>query len=164
MRPAHAAALAVLAAAPAWALDSAQWPPPDATAARMHELQQALIARDATPAQREAAREELSALLKSPAGQQRGRTPDEKPARAAVVDPIAVKPVPVTPAAPVPPADVARLEVVAPPKPIVMPHSGSVASPINPGATFAIDPRTGQVLHGAGGVYIDPRTGQVTPR
>src|SRR5260221_13216775 len=61
-----------------------QWPPPASVEARMHELQAVLIARDSTAAQREAAREELANLRKSPAGQARGRTPGEKPPRAAI--------------------------------------------------------------------------------
>ena len=159
-----AASWALVAAMPAWSLESAQWPPPESTGARMHELQQAIISRDSTAAQREAAREELASLLKSPAGQARGRTRDEKPARAAVTDPISVAPLPVTPQAPVPPADVARIEVVPVPKPIVIPRSGAVAQPTSPGAAFAIDPRTGNVMHGNGAGYVDPRTGQFTPR
>jgi hypothetical protein len=172
MAHARAAWIVALVAMPAWALDTPQWPPPDATAARMHELQQAIIARDATAAQREAAREELAELLKSPAGQLRGRTPDEKPrpARAAVTDPVATPIVPVAPAPATPQTGVARLEVIEPPKPLVMPRTGSVAVPITPAPPlpsspgFAVDPRTGNVLHGTGAGFVDPRTGQVTPR
>ena len=50
--------------------------------------------------------------------------------------------------------------VVEPPRPMVLP-SGAVVTPSN---RFAIDPRTGAVLHEIPGGYIDPRTGQVTPR
>jgi hypothetical protein len=175
MRLARAAVLAALVAVPAWALEAPQWPPPEATAARMHELQQAIIARDSTAAQREAAREELAELLKSPAGQLRGRTPDEKPrpARAAVTDPVATPIVPVAPAPATPQTGVARLEVIEPPKPLVNPRSGSVAVPIAPAPSlaapapspgFAIDPRNGAVLHGSGAGFVDPRTGQFTPR
>jgi len=39
--------------------------------------------------------------------------------------------------------------------------SGSAVTPAN---RFAIDPRTGAVLHEIPGGYVDPRTGQVTPR
>ena len=160
---------AALAAVPAAALENAQWPPPGEIGARMRELQETIMSRDSAPAQREAAREELSGLLKSPAGQARGRTPDEKPtrpARAAVTDPVHTPLVPVAPASPVPvPAEgVAKLEVVVPPKPIVNPHTGSVVVPAGPGPTFAIDPRTGAVLHGNATGYVDPRTGQFTPR
>jgi len=69
-----------------------------------------------------------------------------------------VKPLPRVPANPA--APVAHIEVVAPPKPLVLP-SGSVATPSGP---FAVDPRTGAVLHEIPGGYVDPRTGQVTPR
>ena len=155
-----------LSALPALALDSPSWPPPDAQASRIRELQGVIASRDSTAAQREAAREELASFLKSPAGQQRGRTVDEKPlrARAAVTDPLHVEAVPVAPAPSVPPSDVARVEVIAPPKPIVTPRTGSIAAPATPSGSFAIDPRTGTVLHGTGAGYVDPRTGQFTPR
>ena len=166
MRLAPAICALGLAALPALALDTPQWPPPDAQASRIRELQGVIMSRDSTAAQREAAREELASFLKSPAGRERGRTPDEKPmrARSAVTDPVRVDAVPVTPAAPVPPSEVARVEVIAPPKPIVIPRSGSVAAPTGPSGNFAIDPRTGNVLHGTGAGYVDPRTGQFTPR
>lgn len=164
VRLAAAAALAGIATL-AMALDSPQWPPPDATAARMRELQQVIIARDSTPAQREAAREELSGLLKSPAGQSRGRTPGEKPVRPAraAIDPYpsVVKPVNIAPPPAAPAAGVAQVEVIVPPKPVVNPQTGSVAAPTG---RFAIDPRTGNVLHEAGSGYVDPRTGQFIPR
>ena len=167
MRAAHLLAWLALCAPAARAADAPQWLPPDADAGRIRQLQETLMSRDSTPGQREAAREELGSFLKSPAGQQRGRTVDEKPvraARAAVTDPVHVELVPLTPASPVPPSGVARLEVVEPPKPIVVPRSGTVAAPIAPGSSFAVDPRTGAVMHGAGGGFVDPRTGQFTPR
>ena len=166
MRLAPALFACGLAAQAALALDTPQWPPPDAQASRIRELQGVIMARDSTAAQREAAREELASFLKSPAGQQRGRTVDEKPprARAAVIDPVHVEAVPVTPAAPVPPSEVAHVEVIAPPKPIVIPRTGSVAAPTTPSGNFAVDPRTGSVMHGTGAGYVDPRTGQFTPR
>ena len=167
MTGARAIVLAALVAAPAWALEDAQWPPPDATASRMRELQQQIISRDSTPEQRNAAREELGSLLRSPAGQQRGPTVLEKSRapRAAISDPVAVHAVPVAPPAPTPEAGVARLEVLDPPaRPLVSPRTGSVATPIAPSQNFAIDPRTGAVLHGTGSGFVDPRTGQFTPR
>jgi hypothetical protein len=152
-------AIAVTAAA---AADTAQWPPPAPVQERMHELQLLIGSREATPAQREAARKELSGLLKSPAGQARGPTPDEKPVRPAhaPLDPLPpiVKPLPRAPANPA--APVAHVDVVVPPKPLVLP-SGSVATPSE---RFAVDPRTGAVLHEIPGGYVDPRTGQITPR
>lgn len=158
-----AAVLLACAALPAAALESAQWPPADATAARMRELQLVIIDRASTPAQREAARAELSGLLKSPAGRERGRTPDEKPPRAAIEPyPSVVKPANVVPLAPPPPeTGVAHIEVTSPPRPIVIPQTGSV---LIPSGRFAIDPRTGSILHEAGSGFIDPRTGQFVPR
>jgi hypothetical protein len=125
----------------------------------MHELQAVLGSRDATPAQREAAREELANLLKSPAGQARGRTVDEKPARAAI-DPFPriVKPA-ANPLVPMP--GVAHVDVVSPPRPIAIPQAGAVAVP---SAGIAINPRNGSVLQEIPGGYLDPRTGQVVPR
>ena len=157
---------AMLAAGlPAAALEEARWPPPAPVADRMRALQQEIIRRDSTMAEREAAREELASLLKSPAGQKRGRTADEKPARPAraAIQPYPgmVAPVDIAPPAP-PPRGVAELEVVVPPRPRVDPRSGTTAVP---SGQFAIDPRTGAVLHGTpGGAFIDPRTGQVIPR
>jgi hypothetical protein len=178
-------ALALLAcgASLAAALESPTWPPPAATEARMRELQQVLASRDSTAPQREAAREELSGLLKSPAGQVRGRTADERPARAAIDPfPSVVKPTP----APLVPAPgvaridgpgvarieapgvarvdvpgVARVEVIDPPRPAVNPRTGAVPAP---SGRFAVDPRTGSVLHETPSGYIDPRTGQFSPR
>jgi hypothetical protein len=164
MRARGLVALLALAAPPAFALETTQWPPPPEAEARMRELQQALTARDSTPAERERAREELSDLLKSPAGQARGRTPDEKPARAAraAIEPYpsVVAPVNVAPAPP-PPGGVATVEVVVPPKPIVIPKTGAA---LTPSGRFAIDPRTGSVLHEIPGGYVDPRTGRFSPR
>jgi hypothetical protein len=158
-----AAACLASIAMPAAALEAAQWPPPQGVETRMRELQQVIIARASTPAEREAAREELSALLKSPAGRQR-RAVDEKPrrpARAAIEPfPSVVSPVPIAPPI-TPPADVARIEVTAPPKPIVNPQTGSAAAP---SGRFAVDPRTGGVLHESGAGFVDPRTGQFVPR
>jgi hypothetical protein len=157
----RAALCLALAATSAAAADTAQWPPPDAVQERMHELQLLIGSREATPAQREAAREELSGLLKSPAGQARGPTVDEKPVRPAHAPldpfPAIVKPLPRM--APNPAAPVAHVEVITPSKPLVLP-SGSVTTPSE---HFAVDPRTGAVLHAIPGGYVDPRTGQVTP-
>ena len=153
------AALAL--AGPALAVESTRWPPPEGVEARMRELQQAIMARDSTLAQREAAREELMGLLKSPAGQDRPMPGEKRPARAAIEPyPSVVAPMTVLPAPP-PPAGVATVEVIVPPKPVMIPQSGAVASPTG---RFAIDPRTGNVLHESGGGYVDPRTGQFVPR
>ena len=157
-----AAAGAILAAAPALAVETTQWPPPEEVGSRMRELQQAIIARDSTLPQREAAREELSGLLKSPAGQARGRTAGEKRVARAAIEPYppVVAPVNIAPAPP-PPGGIARIEVTVAPKPVVNPQSGAAASP---SGRFAVDPRTGNVLHETLGGYVDPRTGQFIPR
>jgi hypothetical protein len=157
-------AVCTLAACNAIAQD-APWPPSASVETRMQELQGVLGSRDATAAQREAAREELANLLKSPAGQARGRTADEKPARPAraAIDPFPsiVRPA-VNPGVTSP--GVAQMEVVTPPKPFIIPQTGALAVP-SPSGSFAVDTRTGSVLHGLpGGGYIDPRSGQVVPR
>ena len=152
-----------LLAGQAMAVETPQWPPPEEVGARMRELQQAIIARDSTAAQREAAREELSGLLKSPAGQARGRTAGEKRVARAAIDPYpsVVAPVNIAPPQPPPAAGVARIEVIVPPKPVAIPQSGAAAAP---SGRFAVDPRTGNVLHETLGGYVDPRTGQFIPR
>jgi hypothetical protein len=51
---------------------------------------------------------------------------------------------------------------------VVIPNTGVAAIPLDgasqPRGGFAIDPRTGNILHGTGTAYIDPRTGQLIPR
>lgn len=165
MRAASIVLALSLAAPAARALETATWPPPAPVQERMHELQQVIIDPASTSAQREAARGELAGLLKSPAGQSRGRTPDEKPqrpARAAIIPfPGVVQPLPAERPAPAPPSSVAHVEVVQPPKPIVLPGKGTAAVPVN---NIAIDPLTGHVLNAVPGGYVDPRTGQFTSR
>ncbi len=162
MRLVPLALVSALLAGSALAVETTQWPPPEGVEARMRELQQAIIARESTLAEREAAREELSGLLKSPAGQARGRTAGEKRVARAAVEPYpsVVAPVNIAPPA-APAAGVARIEVIEPPKPIVIPRSGAAATPRG---RFAVDPRTGNVLHETLGGFIDPRTGQFIPR
>ena len=142
------------------AVEDTSWPPPDNVADRMQELQGVISSAQSTPAQREAARDELSGLLKSPAGKSRGRTADEKPARAAIqpFGPI-VKAV-ANPPLPVP--GVATVEVVVPPPKIsISPRGGAPAFPAGPAA---IDGRTGHILHDTGNGFVDPRTGQFIPK
>ncbi|MEO7744432.1 MAG: hypothetical protein ABIR98_15960 [Usitatibacter sp.] len=162
MRMRSALAAVAFACSAANALETAQWPPPDSVAARMKALQETLASAGATPARREAAREELAGLLKSPAGQARGRSRDEKPARAAIDQfPSTVGPTP-APVTVAPPAGgVARLEVVEPPRLVVDTRTGSAAPEAG---RFAIDPRTGSVLHETPGGFIDPKTGRFVPR
>jgi hypothetical protein len=161
MRAAVLLIVLALGARAAAALETAAWPPPAPVQERMHALQQAIIDPAASAAQREAAREELAGLLKSPAGQARGRTPDEKPqrpARAAIIPfPSVVQPLPPEKPAFVPPSAIAHVEVVQPPKPIVLPGRGTAAIPTS---NVAIDPLNGHVLQAVPGGYVDPRTGQ----
>ena len=143
-------------ALPAAAVDSTAWPPPSPVADRMHQLQQAIIDPQSTAGERQAARDELANLLKSPAGQ--SPHAQKMPARAAVEpSPRIVKPLD-------PPLDehappVAKVEVISPP-PVIATPSGPllVTSP-----NVAVDPRTGAVLHAVPGGYVDPRTGKFTP-
>ena len=166
MRARFVAALLLAAAGGAFAADGAPWPPPEPVQSRMRELQAAIRDPGSTMAQREAAREELAGLLKSPAGRDRA-TPEEArkvPAARAAIDPYPaiVKPLPPIAATNPPPAGVARLEVVpAPRPPATNPRTGA---PALPSGRFAVDPTTGGVLHEVPGGYVDPRTGQFVPR
>lgn len=166
MRARIAATLAALCALGAFAADDAAWPPPPRTQDRMHELQAVIRSPDSTKRQREAAREELGNLLKSPAGRDR-ETPEEQrkvaPARAAIEPyPSVVKPVPPVATTVAPAQGIAHLEVTPAPKtPAVNSRTGSVLAPAGP---FAIDPTTGAVLHEVPGGYVDPRSGQFVPR
>ena len=158
-----AAFVAATFALSAAAVESTSWPPPGVVADRMHELQSVIANPKSTAGQREAAREELSGLLKSPAGQSRGRMPGEKPLQAApraAIDPMGpiVRPA-ANPAVAVP--GVATMEVIVPPKITVAPLTGAQVAP---SGRTAVDPRTGNVLHDAGNGFVDPRTGQFTPR
>ncbi|HSS28661.1 MAG TPA: hypothetical protein VLL50_11960 [Usitatibacter sp.] len=122
--------------------------------ARMQALHQAINDPKSTMDQRQAAREELANLLKSPAGQ----APAPRP-RAAIepIGPI-VKPA-INPPISTPP--VAHVEVTQPPRTTVTP-SGIAAAPASSGT--AIDPRNGHVLTETPNGYIDPRTGHFTPK
>ena len=149
-----------LVAMPALALETAQWPPPPETVTRMRELQQVIIDPASTSQERDAARQELSGLLRSPAGQSHAGEKPSRPARAAIDPfPSVVKPYERV-APPLPPEGVARIEVIEPPKPVVIPQTGQVATP---SAGFAIDSH-GTVLHPIPGGYVDPRTGRVVAK
>lgn len=130
-----------------------EWPPPEPVQKRMAELQSAIHDPSSTLEQREQARAELRRLLKIP-------VPEHAPRAAIQPFPSVVKPAE-NPVVKVPPPPVAHLEVVQPPKPLVIPQSGAPAIPA-PG--IAIDPRTGQILHETAGGYINPRTGEFIPR
>ncbi|HEX3097877.1 MAG TPA: hypothetical protein VHQ02_09170 [Usitatibacter sp.] len=161
-----AAALLVAFAGAAFAADEAAWPPPEPVQSRMRELQALIRSPGSTMAEREAAREELAGLLKSPAGRDR-TTPEEArkvPAARAAIEPYpsVVKPLPPVATTNPPPAGVAHLEVVPALKPpAVNPRTGA---PALPSGRFAVDPSTGGVLHEVPGGYVDPRTGQFVPR
>ena len=144
-------AVAVLAA------ENAPWPPPDEVATRMRELQATIGSPDASTAERDAARSELTKLLRSPNAT--GRVPHTAPR--AAVEPIApmAKPMPnpkvVTP-------EVATMEVTVPPRvPVITPGTNRA---VIPSTGAAVDPRTGHILHETPNGYIDPRTGQFTPK
>jgi hypothetical protein len=56
---------------------------------------------------------------------------------------------------------VARIDVVEPPKSVLIQRSGM---PAVPSTGAAVDPRTGQILHATPYGYINPRTGEFVPR
>jgi hypothetical protein len=157
------AAVFLIACVPAAAAEAASWPPPDAVVSRMHDLQEVMADPASTGAQREAARKELSDLLKSPAGQAKGPTPDEKPAHPprAAIQPFGqiVKPAPVV-SVPVP--GVATVDVIQPPRITIAPQTGHAIVPSTGGT--AVAPLTGHIQHETPYGYIDPRTGQFTPK
>ena len=140
-----------------FAAENAPWPPPDEVATRMRELQGTIGSADVSAAQREAARAELTRLLRSPNAT--GRVPHTAPR--AAIEPIGplVRPMP-NPKAIAP--DVATMEVTIPPKfPAITPGTGRA---VVPSTGAAVDPRTGHILHETPNGYIDPRTGQFTPK
>jgi hypothetical protein len=150
---------ALLVAFGAAAVDSPRWPPPEPEAARMRELQAQISSKEATPEQREDARRELGKLLKAP-----GSAPPAKPPARAAIQPFPsiaapVLPLPSTPR--VDPEDVAKLEVVGPPRAIVNPSTGA---PVMPLGSTVVDTRTGRVLTETPSGYMDPVTGRLIPR
>lgn len=153
-------AAGLLLAFGAAALEAPQWPPPEAEAARMRELQAEMSARESTPAQREAARRELAKLLKAPGAPRESAPPSKLPPRAAIepFPPIAAPAL--KPAAPVDPSGVARLEVVGPSRAIVNPQTGTVVVPLG---SAAIDLRSGTWLQETPSGYIDPQ-GRLIPK
>ena len=139
------------------AAENTPWPPTDEVAARMRELQGTIGSVDASAAEREAARAELTRLLRSPGAT--GRVPHTAPR--AAIEPIGplVRPMP-NPKAVAP--DVATMEVTVPSKmPGITPGTGRA---VIPSTGAAVDPRTGHLLHETPNGYIDPRTGQFTPK
>jgi hypothetical protein len=163
MRAFLIAAVLACASASAVAVENTRWPPPGEVIERMNALEAVIRDPQSTLPQREAAREELAGLLKSPAGRAMGPPREPKlPPRAAIQPyPSVVQPLPSLEKSVPPPPGIAHLEVVEPPNaPAVNPLTGSVA---RPSGNFAIDPATGDVLHGVPGGYVDPRTGQFIP-
>jgi hypothetical protein len=161
----RAAAFVALALGPlaAAALDDTGWPPPPEVLGRMRDLQAKIADPNSTREERDAARSELSRLLKSPSASDKPKdTP--RPARAAIDPfPSVVKPIEDRmPKLPAPPT--ARLEVIPDPRrtPVVNPSTGGVIHPTAPGV--AVDPRTGNLLHETPSGYVDPRSGRFTPK
>jgi hypothetical protein len=167
MRRELAVVLLAALALPGGAVENTQWPPRDEVAARMRELQAVITSAEASTAERDAARGELSRLLKSPNAV--GRTPDEKPVNAAPAR-AAIEPFGSVarqmPNPKIVQPDVATVEVIEPPR-IAVPRvavTPSTGRPVIPSTGAAVDPRTGHILHETPNGYIDPRTGAFTPK
>jgi hypothetical protein len=125
----------------------------------MRVLQATISSKEATPAEREAARRELGQMLKAPGS----APPAKSPARAAIqpFPSIAAPSVPAPTGPPVDPADVAKLEVVGPSRAIVNPSTGA---PIMPLGSTMVDTRTGRILTETPSGYMDPVTGRLIPK
>jgi hypothetical protein len=149
----------LVVAGAAHALDTPQWPPPAADAARMRELQQVIMSGDSTREQRDAARAELGRMMMGPATS--GPLPHTRPRAAIDPFPPIESPVVKLPAPRADPPDVARLEVVSPSRVIVNPATGGTIAPL--GSTV-IDTRTGTILQETPSGYLDPRTGRLIPK
>jgi hypothetical protein len=157
-------ACAALVLAPALGLaadPSPAWPPSDASRKRIGELQAVLASREASDAQRRAAREELASYLRL------GKQPLPGAPRAATSPVPGYIDTPVigksfsgsAPPASPPVAHVAPAS--AAPAAVTHPVSGNTILP-TPGG--AVDPRTGTPYVETPSGYLDPRTGQVVPR
>jgi hypothetical protein len=161
MRAGAIAAFAFASALAIAAESAPAWPPSDASRARIAELQAVLASRDATEAQRKAAREELSSYLRL------GKMPEGKPPARAATSPVpgyvdtpaigkSFEGKALAPTAP--------MTQVAPPASVPGPIPNPGGGVITPTPGGAIDPRTGTVYVETPAGYIDPRTGQVVPR
>lgn len=126
----------------------------------MRELQAEIHSKEATPEQREAARQELGKLMKSPGA---AAPPAKSPPRAAIqpFPSIASPTVPAPKAPRVDPDDVAKLEVVGPSRAIVNPSTGA---PLMPLGSTVVDTRTGRILTETPSGYVDPVTGRLIPK
>lgn len=109
-----------------------------------------------TPAERQAARDELARLLMNP-GAKAAPVDAPKPPRAAVA--------PLTPSPPLPSAKPAQPKVtpVAPPVRAPSPVPDGKGGTIVPSGKTAIDPATGAVLVDTGNGWVDPATGRFVP-
>ena len=162
LRAALVALLVAAAPVAAAAVDPADWPPAPAVQKRMAELQAVIRDPAASTTERDSARNALRRLLKSRVARDEVEREDrERPARAAIEPfPSVVKPAE-SPVVRVPAPPVAHIDVVVPPKPLIIQNNGAAAI-ASPGV--AIDPRTGQILHETPGGYVNPRTGEFIPR
>jgi hypothetical protein len=146
------AATGAFAAEPAW--------PPANTAGRLQELRAVLISATSTPAERQAAREDMMKMIVNDAAAVR---PARMPPRSAVErarsvfegNPDAAKPVP-----PVPPVSTVALPSPAA-APVVNPATGATLLPLG---RSVVDPITGRMYHDVPGGYLDPLTGQLVPK
>jgi hypothetical protein len=147
------ASIGAVAAEPAW-------PPAADAARRLQELRAVLISATSTPAERQAAREEMMKMIVNEGAAVR---PAPMPPRAAVEPgrsvfegkPDLAKPVPTAP----------PVNSLAPPAPaaapVVNPATGAV---ILPQGRSAVDPATGRIYLEVPGGYLDPATGQFVPK
>lgn len=149
--------LGVLGAAPeSRAAEAAPaWPPSAATQERITELRGVLSSREASPAQREAARRELAAVLRSPASPREPVTPSIAPPRAAIAPfPAITSPLAILPSAP-------AATVVPAPRAI---PAWPDAEREMPASRFQVHPSGGAVLVETPQGYVDPRTGHRIPK
>lgn len=137
----------------------APWPPPPEVLARMEALRAVISSPETSEAERRAAREELSRLLRRPGAVV--PEPADRKARAAII-PFPSVVAPSAPAPPVPRPPVATIELPsrAPPS-VTDPATGRV---LIPSGKVAIDPVTGAVLLETPNGYLDPVTGRFVPK
>lgn len=131
------------------------WPPSEAARDRIVELRAVMSSREATPGEREAARRELAAMLRSPAA------PAEPVKAVARAPRAAIAPFPalVSPVAPLPQAPAA----VMVPAPRTMPAWPDAESE-RAASRFKVDPATGGVMVRTPQGYVDPNTGHRLPK
>jgi hypothetical protein len=136
------------------------WPPATDAASRLEDLRAVLMSATSTPAERQAAREEMMKMIVNDAAPRR---PAQMPPRAAVDSPRSVfegKPDLAKPLPPAPPRNtVAPSEPLA--SPTVNPATGATLVPLG---RSVVDPATGRMYHEVPGGYLDPATGQFVPK